>query len=189
MITRYKKYLAYLDGILEKMFESQRTFIKCKEGCAYCCKEGEYPISELEYINLMLCYNLLEDEIKDKVNENIANLLKKSRGKMYECPFLVNDRCAVYSARAIICRTFGLISYDKKDKKRIPFCVDLNLNYANVYDTKKQKITQNANDGSEPVAFKIDRKFLRSPKLEKEFNIFFGEDKPLVDWLREEDFE
>lgn len=189
MITRYKKYLAYLDGILEKMFESQRAFIKCKEGCAYCCKEGEYPISELEYINLMLCYNSLGDEIKDKINENIANLLKKSREKMYECPFLVNNKCTVYPARAIICRTFGLISYDEKGKKRMPFCIDLNLNYANVYDPKTRKIIKFSENGSEPVAYKIDRKFLRSSKLEKEFSIFFGEDKPLVDWLQEEDFE
>ena len=66
MITRYRAYLEFLDKELAKMFEAQKPFIKCKEGCAYCCKEGEYPISELEYINLMLCFNDLPDEIKDK---------------------------------------------------------------------------------------------------------------------------
>ena len=120
MITRFREYLEFLDKKLAKMFDSQKPFIKCKEGCAYCCKEGEYPMSELEYINLMFYYNDLEDSIKDKVNENIASLLEKSREKMYECPFLVDNRCAVYPARAVICRTFGLISYDDKDKKRIP---------------------------------------------------------------------
>ncbi len=186
MITRYREYLNFLDNELKKMFEAQKPFIKCKEGCAYCCREGEYPISELEYINLMFYYNELEDNIKDRVNENISNLLEKSREKMYECPFLVDNKCSVYPARAIICRTFGLISYDEKGKKRMPFCVDLDLNYSNVYDKNMYKITGKAEDGTEPAAYNIDRKFLRSSKIEKEFNIYFGEDKPLIEWLEEE---
>lgn len=186
VITRYREYLAFLDKELSKMFDSQKPFIKCKEGCSYCCKEGEYPISELEYVNLMLCYNDLEDSIKDRVNENISALLEKSRERMYECPFLVDEKCSVYPARAIICRAFGLISYDDKNKKRMPFCVDLGLNYANVYDPKVGKMVSCAEDGTEPVAFNTDRKFLRSAKIEREFNIFFGEDKPLVEWLEEE---
>ena len=46
MITRYREYLEFLDKKLTKMFEAQKTFIKCKKGCAYCCREGEYPLSE-----------------------------------------------------------------------------------------------------------------------------------------------
>ena len=188
MITRYKEYLEFLDKKLSKMFEAQKPFIKCKEGCAYCCKEGEYPLSELEYVYMMLTYNELDDELRDKVTENIITLLKKSREKMYECPFLVDNRCSIYKARGVICRTFGLISYDDKDKKRIPFCVNLDLNYANVYDKEKHIIVSNAKDGTEPAAYNITRKVLITPKVEKQFNIFFGDDKPLVEWLSEEDF-
>lgn len=162
------------------MFEAQKTFIKCKKGCAYCCREGEYPLSELEYINMMLYYNELPDDLKTRVDDNIINLLKKAREKMYECPFLVDGICSVYPARGIICRTFGLISFDEKEKKRIPFCVNLNLNYSEVYDTETQTLLGNAKDGSEPLAYNINRKFLRGSKVEKEFDIFFGEDKPLV---------
>ena len=83
---------------------------------------------------------------------------------------------------------FGLISFDEKEKKRIPFCVNLNLNYSEVYDTETQTLLGNAKDGSEPLAYNINRKFLRGSKVEKEFDIFFGEDKPLVEWLAQEDF-
>lgn len=188
MITRYREYLEFLDEKLGKMFEAQKPFIKCKEGCAYCCKEGEYPLTELEYVCMMLAYNELEDEIKDRVTENIINLLKKSREKLYECPFLLDNRCSIYKARGIICRTFGLISYDDKDKKRIPFCVNLDLNYSNVYDKEKHMIVSKAEDGTEPAAYNITRKVLITPKVEKQFDIFFGEDKSLVEWLSEEDF-
>ena len=74
MITRYREYLEFLDKKLTKMFEAQKTFIKCKKGCAYCCREGEYPLSELEYINMMLYYNELPDDLKTRVDDNIINL-------------------------------------------------------------------------------------------------------------------
>ena len=35
MITRYRTYLEFLDKELAKMFEAQKSFIKCKEGCAF----------------------------------------------------------------------------------------------------------------------------------------------------------
>lgn len=189
MLSRYNEFLRFLDTKLSKMFEAQADFIKCKKGCAYCCKEGEYPVSELEYVNMMFCYNELENNLKDKVNENISKLLKQSRIKMYECPFLVNNVCTIYNARGIICRTFGLISYDDKNKKRIPFCVDLNLNYANVYDKDTGILTQTSKNGVEPVAYNITRKVIRSVNMEKQFDIYFGEDKPLIEWLLEENFD
>ena len=180
--------MKYIDDVLSRMFVAQKPFIKCQKGCAYCCKEGEYPISELEYINLMLFFNGLADDIKIQVEDKIKNLLKQERSKLYECPFLVDNVCTVYPARAIICRTFGLISYDDKDKKRIPFCVNMDLNYSEVFDKDKQMIISNAADGTEPVAFNIDRHFLRSKRVEKQFNIFFGDDKALIDWLADEGF-
>ena len=112
--------------------------------------------------------------------------MKKAREKMYECPFLIDNECSIYPARAIICRTFGLLSYDDKGKKRIPFCVNLDLNYANVYDKQGKKVVIDNIDGTEPLAYNIDRRFLRGPKFEKEFDIFFGDDKPLIEWLAEE---
>ena len=186
MITRYREYLQFLDKRLAKMFNEQNAFIKCKKGCAHCCKEGEYPMSELEYINMMLLYETLEHSAKIEINNNILNLLAKKRQKHYTCPFLINNICSVYPARSIICRAFGLLSYNEKGKKKVPFCVDLGLNYANVYDKEQDKITQFADDGTEPSAYNIDRTFLRSSKIEKEFNIYFGEDKTMYEWLYED---
>ena len=187
MIERYKKYLKYLDTKLAEMFKSQAPFIKCKKGCSLCCEQGEYPMSELEYIYIMFLYDKLNEKTKNLVNDNIINLINRhSNEKLYKCPFLISGECSVYEARAIICRTFGLISYDKNGNKKIPFCVDENLNYSNVFDYNKSKITRNAPDGTEPEAFNISREFLRNNKFESQYNIFFGDDKTLLDWLKED---
>ena len=188
MINRYRKYLELLDIRLGHMFEKQAPFIKCKKGCAYCCKEGEYPVSELEYINLMFYYNTLPSEVKGVINLNIAKLIEQDRQKFYECPFLVNDECVVYPARPIICRAFGLISFRKDGKPKMPFCIDLGLNYSNVYDKESQLLVKCAEDGTEPVAFNVDRRTLRNAEIQDLFDIYFGEDKALISWLKEDDF-
>ena len=110
-----------MDKKLEGMFEKQAPFIRCKKGCAFCCKEGEYPLSELEYIDLMFRYNELDETMKDKVTANINNLLESSRVKMYACPFLVDNLCSVYKSRGLICRTFGLLSYKEDGKTKCRF--------------------------------------------------------------------
>ena len=189
MINRFREYLIFLDQKLAKMFEKQKTFIKCKKGCAYCCQEGEYPLSELEYINTMFYYNTLPNDVKTRVNNKIKTLLNQKNLGLYECPFLIDGVCSVYPARSIICRTFGLISYDENDKRKMPFCIEKGLNFAEVYDPETNMLTKKAKDGTEPLAFNISRRYLRSKSFEQQFNIYFGEDKALVDWLREEDFD
>ena len=186
MINRYRKYLEILDVRLNHMFEKQAPFIKCKKGCTYCCKEGEYPLSELEYVNLMLYYNKLPNDIKGKINQNIETLMEQKREKFYECPFLINEECSVYPARPIICRTFGLISYRNDGRPKMPFCIELGLNYANVYDEDKQLLVKCADDGTEPVAYNIDRRTLRNKEMQDLFDIYFGEDKSLISWLQED---
>lgn len=186
MITRYRAYLDFLDNKLQGLFEGQKPYIKCKKGCAYCCREGEFPISELEFVNMLFYYNELEDSIKDKINENISSLILRSRERLYECPFLIDNKCSIYPARPIICRTFGLLTYFGKENKKIPFCVDLDLNYSDVYDKTEGVIIGKSSDGIEPAAYNVDRRFLRNQRFEKEFNIFFGEDKPMVEFLKEE---
>ena len=186
MIDRYHRYLEIIDYKLKHMFEEQAPFIKCKIGCAYCCKEGEYPMSELEFVNLMLYYNTLDGNLRGAINENISDLLASNRQKLYECPFLIKGVCSVYQARPIICRTFGLICIRENKPNAIPFCIDLGLNYANAADTGTHTLVRCAEDGTEPVAYNVGRKFLRGKEMEETFNIFFGEDKSMVDWLREE---
>lgn len=186
MIIKYQEYLKFLDKTLKKFFEAQKPFIKCKKGCAYCCKEGEYPLSELEYIYMMLCFNETDNETKDIVLGNIETLLSTKRKKLYPCPFLVNNECSVYPARPIICRTFGLISYNDKGKNKVPFCIDLGLNYSDVYDNETALIKSDEGSEFKPLAYNIGREYLRSKKYEKEFDIFFGDDKALIDRLREE---
>ena len=186
MINNYIAYLKVLDKRLDEMFENQAPFIKCKKGCAHCCKNGEYPLSELEYIYIMFCCNKLPEDIKQKINSNIYDLVSQDNVTMHQCPFLINNECSVYEARGLICRTFGLISFTKGGRNKMPFCIDLGLNYADVNNKETGMLEKTAEDGTEPLAFNINRRVLRSKEVEHDFDIYFGEDKTMLDWLRED---
>ena len=66
MLKRYEKFLEKFDKRLEKYFEEQCEFIKCKPGCSSCCEIGEYPFSRLELEYLMSGFVELPFETKHK---------------------------------------------------------------------------------------------------------------------------
>jgi hypothetical protein len=51
----------------------------------------------------------LSAPIRARVEEQALEVIKhEARGEPVSCPLLVNDRCSIYEARPLICRTQGL---------------------------------------------------------------------------------
>lgn len=194
-------YLAYIQKKLSGFFERQYPYIKCRKGCAKCCKNGEYPFSHIEYEYIMLGFIQLPEELRKTIIDKIMALktqkaVSKEKTFTHECPFLIDNICSVYNFRGIICRCFGLISINDKGNSKIPFCAFEGLNYSNVlnpdtkiissekYEKLKQELGE---DIPKPLAFNSSYGFLTSEKIEKNFNFSFGDKKPLLDWF-DEDF-
>ena len=164
MLNKYKNFLKDFDNKLSIFFKSHKQYIRCSCGCSECCEKGDYPISNLELEYLMQGFIKLDNNIKKQVQENIKNI---RRGE--KCPFLLNQKCSVYEFRPIICRVHG-IAYLCKDKTvKIPYCVNSNKNYADVF--KNGEILIN------PVLENLD-----TPQVLKDFD--FGEIRNLIDWLK-----
>ncbi len=194
MLIKYVEYLQTINKKLDGFFENQKPYIFCKEGCSLCCETGEYPYTQVEVQYLMLGFHQLPTEpqlqILGKINE-----LKERRATnteeqfMHECPFLINNRCAVYEFRGLICRTHGLAFYDSNGKLRVPSCIHQGLNYSNVYDPEKNILCGEKWKASgieqEPVSFNLSRKFLLNNEATKYLGLDFGEEKTLMNWLVE----
>ncbi len=178
MLQRYEKFLEKLDKRLEKYFEEQCEFIKCKSGCSACCEVGEYPFSRLEIEYLMSGFVNLPFGIKHKIKEDIKHL-KQENPKLYRCPFLINNMCCLYKYRGIVCRTHGLAWYDESENRiRLPYCVNIGLNYSKVFDRETGEVfLQN------PIRerLRIDS-ILKSPQA-KSYQIECGEIRPLIRWF------
>lgn len=178
MLKRYEKFLEKLDKRLERYFEEQCEFIKCKPKCSLCCEVGEYPFSRLEAEYLMSGFLKLPFEVKTQIKTEIKRL-KSDSPKLYRCPFLINGMCSVYKYRGIVCRTHGLAWLDEDENIiRLPYCVNKGLNYAKVFDRGTGEVfLQN------PVKerLKIDS-LLRNEDAE-ELNLECGEIRPLLKWF------
>ena len=85
-IEKLEKFIEVLDDDLKKIFDYQKEYIFCKEGCAHCCKRGNFPLSSLEFKYLSIGYEALSDEKKSIVNQNIKKA-KQGDLESYECPF------------------------------------------------------------------------------------------------------
>jgi len=192
MLKNYVDYLQIINQKLKRFFNKQQEYICCTKGCAKCCKNGEYPFSEIEYRLLTLGFSKLPTEKKEQIIKNVVEIKKQKalheEGTFtYPCPFLLDDLCSVYDYRGIICRTFGLITKFEDNTPKIPFCVHENLNYSKVYDAETKKIStelyQKSGYKEEPEAYNIDYKFLTDDDFGKSYGFEFGEKKPLIDWL------
>ena len=199
MIDVYEKYLEQLNTKLDALFNEQAPYIFCKRGCSYCCSQGEYPLSRIEFEYLKEAVPSLSDENKKIVFSRIKKLKKiaqKSSNKKLEhsCPFLINHECSIYSHRPLICRTFGLIksvkTADGNEVAILPDCIHHNLNYSNVFDFEKQyfdeekiKNISTQNQSKEPMPYDISL-----PTIHKELeslNISMSERKNMIEFLPE----
>lgn len=197
MLDLYEKYLKLVESkLLNKYFSQQKDYIFCKEGCDFCCKNGEYPFSDLEFKYLMLGFEFLDENTKSIIRSNVSNLKEQKKQStqkpfVYECPFLINKRCSVYNHRGLICRTHGLLFFsiddDGKVKNKMPYCVNLGLNYSNVYDKETKMISQELWDKSkietEPVAHNISLKALMKNDAVQYLGLEFKELRALIDWF------
>lgn len=190
----YKQYLNTIQNIIDERFEDQKEYIKCKQGCSHCCEKGTYPMCEAEFQFLLLGLLSMETNEQQKVLKRIQNL-KEDYSKtnpeekfLHRCPFLNEENlCTIYDFRALICRTFGLLIMSKDGKVNMPFCQELGLNYAGVYNEETNSFDENYVKEhklkNSPKAYPLSLKYLLDKDLFEDNSLEFGEIKPLIEWL------
>ncbi|MBR1423948.1 YkgJ family cysteine cluster protein [bacterium] len=191
----YCQFIRVITQRINTHFEEQSEYIHCKEGCSLCCRNGEYPCTDLESQFLKFGMNLLPMQLKVVIEDNIHNIKNekaKFKGNTFEyvCPFLINDRCSVYNFRPLICRTFGLTYYEHSNGKnflKIPFCVKEGLNYHEVYDEAEaclsSELFKQKGFNVEPQAYNLSPDFLISKVGKEMLGLDFGELKTIIDWF------
>lgn len=192
MFRLYKKYLNVIDSELANEFDTQKPFIKCKRGCSLCCEIGDYPLSRLEMEYLMAGLTELDAEIQKKIRLSIKTLLnqkqKTNEQFIHRCPFLSNEKyCYLYERRGLVCRTFGLASFENYNGKtciKLPECAKAGLNYSDAFDGKDVEIEKFKNYGIDaPVKHSLSLYYYEK-NLPSDFSgLEFGEIRPLLDWF------
>lgn len=190
----YKTYLTHIDSCLQRFFEQQKPYIFCKSGCSFCCERGQFPMSRLEFDYLCSAVDFSDDSIVETIRKIKDEYSKTSQPTFrHKCPFLKDKKCAAYTHRPLICRTFGLIQthYNKYGQQEhlIPQCIEKNLNYSNVYNfhtsTFDSTKINNFKTDCEPASYNISLDYLHNCEYSRDVD--FGETKPLIKWLINQD--
>ena len=183
---KFEKFLKSVDEDLVKIFDYQKEYLCCKKGCSYCCEDGDYPLSELEFAYLQEEYNKLDDKVKEKISKNIEKI-KKENTESYICPYLVEHSCSIYSHRPFVCRTFGVLTENAKGNPSYPKCATLGLNFSKIYDEEKQHLSFELVEKNGfkifPKIFRLSNKVVMNLPYAKELGLNFGEAKRLIDFL------
>ena len=191
MFKIYEKYLEAIDEYLSKCFKSQGVFIHCKSGCSMCCEVGEYPFSRLEMEYLMNGFPELAVDVQILIRNKIKEL--KARKKdfsgrfMHECPFLIEKKCVLYSRRGVVCRTFGLASFEQIDGRpviKLPECSRHGLNYSEILDNSKLGIEAFQKYGvSGPIPHSLNLNYFEKEIIQGVKGLEFGEIRSMLDWF------
>jgi Fe-S-cluster containining protein len=92
-------------GFFDKISSKYPTEMKCKEGCSKCCFT-DISIFRVENERILEWFNALESDAKEKLRE-----LWATKNEPGACAFLYFDKCTIYEARPVICRTQGAPLY------------------------------------------------------------------------------
>lgn len=88
-------------GFFDKVYSKYSSSMKCSEGCSKCCYT-DISVFEVELERIKDWFNALEINLQNELLE-----LWKRPLEAGACAFLYNDRCSIYEARPVICRTQG----------------------------------------------------------------------------------
>jgi hypothetical protein len=88
-------------GFFDKIAHKYSSSMKCAEGCSKCCFT-DISIFEVEASRIKEWIDSQSIDDQDALKK-----LWQSPVAQGACAFLYNDRCSIYEARPIICRTQG----------------------------------------------------------------------------------
>lgn len=88
-------------GFFDKISAKYSAEMKCQAGCSKCCFT-DISIFEVESERIKDWFSSLSDEAQKELQE-----LWLTKNEAGACSFLYNDRCSIYEARPVICRTQG----------------------------------------------------------------------------------
>lgn len=100
-LAPYRALVEQVDELCARIVGAFSDRIFCRAGCSACCTlQGVLPV---EAASLALALDQLPASAAESLRARLSVAADSDR-----CPLLTDERCPLYAARPIICRTHGL---------------------------------------------------------------------------------
>lgn len=110
-MSKYTTLVTELDQAIAANADLHRDRLQCRPGCSDCCRPFSVLAVEVARI---------ETALAALAPATLAGIRDAAARQSQACPFLVNDLCAIYQYRPLICRTQGLpIAYVDHQRETI----------------------------------------------------------------------
>ncbi len=114
ILKNYRVLLNRVDTHIAGVEKRYKNLIACKKGCDSCCRF--LTLFPVEALAISQAFDKLPEKTKKKIFKQI-DMHKDA------CPLLIENACALYQARPIICRTHGFpILMEEEGKAAVDFC-------------------------------------------------------------------
>jgi uncharacterized protein len=123
-LTSYPLFIEQVDQLSTRLTARYHAHLNCRAGCSSCCHH-HLSVFPVEAANIRAAIESLPDETQRLLHRQAAAINERAaRGETVACPLQLNERCAIYEARPVICRTQGLpLLYEAEDgNQEVDFC-------------------------------------------------------------------
>lgn len=120
----YQQLITDVDDLTAQLNERYKAHLQCGAGCSGCCHH-HLSVFAVEAAVLQEAIQALPEATQNRIQQQARDVQEQeARGESVACPLLVDNLCAVYKSRPLICRTQGLpLLYEADDgAQEIDFC-------------------------------------------------------------------
>src|SRR6185436_15215063 len=120
----YQQLIREADQLAARLSARYGAHLVCRAGCSGCCHH-HLSVFEVEAAAVREAVAALPRETRERIGQQAREVRElEARGEPVACPLLVDDHCAIYSSRPLICRTQGLPLLIETDDggQEVDFC-------------------------------------------------------------------
>jgi uncharacterized protein len=104
----YDTLVARVDALAARFSARYAKHLVCRAGCSGCCHH-HLSVFAVEAAAIRRAIEAMPAALRGRVEAQARETdVREARGEPVACPLLVDDRCAIYESRPLICRTQGL---------------------------------------------------------------------------------
>jgi Fe-S-cluster containining protein len=104
----YRQLIEQVDELTAKLSVHYASHLVCRAGCSGCCHH-HLSVFAVEAEAVREAIVALPNQIRGVIEQQAREVIKREAAcEPVACPLLVENRCSIYEARPLICRTQGL---------------------------------------------------------------------------------